>query len=59
MVQPATRRLIIYALAMLAGLSVLSEVALAFMDKETSDALMAVASACVGGIAGMTVPHAE
>jgi hypothetical protein len=52
-VQPGTRRLVVLVLGIIALACIIAEVNLAIRGQETSDALMALASACVGGIAGL------
>lgn len=56
-ITPRTRRGIIFALTLIAVLCVMAEVVLAWIGQSGSDALMAVAASCAGGIAGMAVPQ--
>ena len=55
-ISPFTRRLIVWILGTIAIFCIGAEVALAYLDKEGSDALMAIAAAAVGGISGMAQP---
>lgn len=56
-ISPVTRRLIIWSLAAIAVLCIGAEVALAYLGKDGSDALMAIAASCVGGLGGMATPQ--
>jgi hypothetical protein len=54
-----TRRMIVVALALIALACIGGEVLLMLYGTGQSDALMAVSSAAVGGIAGLAVPSAD
>jgi len=56
-VQPGTRRLVVFTLGLVSLACIIAEVMLSLYGKETSDALMSLASVCVGGIAGLVVPR--
>ena len=55
-IHPRTRRLIVITLGVIATICIIAEVALAGIGAQASDALMAVAASCTGGIAGLAVP---
>ena len=50
---PVTRRLVVAALALIAIVAIAAELWLSLADKTTSDALVAIAAASAGGIAGL------
>ena len=56
-VQPGTRRLVVVMLGTVSLACIVAEVILSLYGKETSDALMSLASVCIGGIAGLVVPR--
>lgn len=53
---PKTRRLIIASLSVIAILAIVAEVVLAWIGKQSSDALMTVAATCVGALGGALIP---
>jgi hypothetical protein len=54
---PRTRRTIVWSLAVISLACIAAQVALGLLSAApASDAMMAVASACVGAIGGMAVP---
>ena len=57
--EPATRRLIVAVLTLIAVTGVVAEVGLSIFAGQSSEALLSLSSVAVGAIAGMAVPHAE
>ena len=57
--EPATRRLIVVVLTLIAVVGVVAEVGLSIFAQQSSEALLSLSSVAVGAIAGMAVPHSE
>ena len=57
--EPATRRLIVVVLTVIAVTGVAAEVGLSIFAQQSSDALLSLSSVAVGAIAGMAIPHSE
>ena len=53
---PKTRRTIIIMLGLIALVAIIAEVTLRLADKQSSDALVAVAATAVGALGGMAMP---
>jgi hypothetical protein len=53
-----TRRMIVFSLLIVACLALVVDLVLRLNDKETSDAILALAAVSVGALGGMAVPHA-
>jgi hypothetical protein len=58
-ITPKTRRMIIIALAVIAVISIMAELVLAWIGKDSSDALMTVAATCVGALGGAIIPPGD
>ena len=56
---PATRQTIVIVLAFVALGAMAAVVWLTLADKPASEAFLAIASACVGGIAGVAMPRSS
>jgi hypothetical protein len=56
-IQPDTRRLVVLVLGIIALCCIAAELFLSLNQKETSDALMTLASVCAGALAGLVTPH--
>ena len=55
-ITPGTRRLIIASLAVIALVSIISEVVLIVVGKTTSDALLTIAATSTGALGGIALP---
>ena len=55
-ITPKTRRIIIYALGIIALAGILAEVIIVLFGETSSEALLTVVATAVGGIAGLAVP---
>ena len=56
MVQPKTRRLIVYSLGGIALSAIGAETAIVLLGYDSSEALLAIVSGATGGLAGALIP---
>jgi len=54
---PGTRRLVVLVLGVIAMTCIVAEVILLMSEKQSSAALLSLASVCAGALAGLVMPH--
>jgi len=55
--QPGTRRLVVLVLGVISLTCIVAEVTLLMAEKQSSAALLSLASVCAGALAGLVMPH--